>query len=65
MKADKLDHVVVADADAVVVDAVVAVNVVAAAVAAASAAAAVHVANKKLQDLEKRFGFLDWQHSEH
>ena len=28
-------------------------------------AAALLVANKKLQDLEKRFGFLDWQHSEH
>lgn len=28
-------------------------------------AAALLVAKKKLQDLEKRFGFLDWQHSEH
>lgn len=28
-------------------------------------AAALLVANKKLQDLEKRFAFLDWQHSEH
>jgi len=28
-------------------------------------AAALLVASKKLQELEKRFGFLDWQHSEH
>ena len=28
-------------------------------------AAALLVAKKKLQDLESRFGFLDWQHSEH
>ena len=28
-------------------------------------AAAMLVAAKKLQSLETRFGFLDWQHSEH
>ena len=28
-------------------------------------AAALLVANKKLKSLEARFGFLDWQHSEH
>lgn len=28
-------------------------------------AAAMIAANKKLKSLEARFGFLDWQHSEH